>query len=209
MNTKIEGSHWGKKGISYIITSISTVGCTQWQMMLFMFMWIMGWHYRKLSGFLIFHPSPEKKLFKLKLSLKYIFVYRMGKKDKTTPRLFYNYLQTNSAYMQSPFQKSVDIHYFVLFVLSMCVYLVMHGPSQIFKTSIIKKVLRVHFQPKAQLFNTHCPDLRQLVPITMHKHTTESGIHHGGQLLSVFSQLQHTNIKQSHSDTHILYRKTK
>lgn len=118
MNTKIEGSHWGKKEFhikllpSLLLVALSDKWCC--------LMWIKGWHYRKLSGFLIFHPSPEKKnnlLFRRKLSLKYIFVYRMVKKDKTTPRLCYNYLQTNSAYMQSPFQKSVDIH----FLSSLCV----------------------------------------------------------------------------------------
>lgn len=85
----------------------------------------------------------------------------------------------------------------------------MQGPSQIFKAPIIKEVLRVHFQPEAQLLHTHCPNLRQSVPITVHKHTAESGIHHGGQLLFVFSQLQHANIKQSYWDTHILHTNTK
>lgn len=66
-------------------------------------------------------------------------------------------------------------------------YLVMQCPPNVFKTSIIKKALGVRFHPNTQLLNTHCTDLRQSVPVTVHKDTTESGVHQRGQLLSVLS----------------------
>lgn len=80
--------------------------------------------------------------------------------------------------------------------------LIMKGPSQVFKTSIIEEVFRVSFQPHTQLFNTRCPDLRQSVSVTVHKDSTKGGIHHGGKLLSVLPQLQHICMKHMRINMH-------
>lgn len=78
---------------------------------------------------------------------------------------------------------------------TLCVYLVMQGPSQIFKTSVIEEMFRIRFQPNAQFLNTNCPDVWQQVPVTVHKHTAEHAVHHGGYVLPVLPQLKHTHVK--------------
>lgn len=80
--------------------------------------------------------------------------------------------------------------------------LIMKGPSQVFKTSIIEEVFRVSFQPLAQLFDTCRPGLRQPVPVTVHKDSPKGGVHHGGKLLSVLSQLQHIRMKHMYINMH-------
>lgn len=59
-------------------------------------------------------------------------------------------------------------------------------------------MFRVQFQPNAQLLNANCPDLRQLVPVTVHKHTTKHTIHHGGHLLFVLMQLQDKHMENAY-----------
>lgn len=46
-------------------------------------------------------------------------------------------------------------------------------------------MFRVQFKPNTQLLNANCPDVRQLVPVTVHKHTTEHATYQGENLLSV------------------------
>lgn len=83
----------------------------------------------------------------------------------------------------------------------MCVHLVVQGPSQVFKTSVIEEVFGIVFQPHAQLLDTSHPDLRQQVPVTVHKHPAEHAVHHGEHLLSVLPQLQNKGEQSSRSDS--------
>lgn len=59
-------------------------------------------------------------------------------------------------------------------------------------------MFRVQFKPNTQLLNANCPDFRQLVPVTVHKHTTEHATYHGGNLLAVLLQLQDTHMEHAY-----------
>lgn len=60
-------------------------------------------------------------------------------------------------------------------------------------------MFRVQFQPNTQLLDANCPDFRQLVPVTVHKHATEHATYHGGKLLSVLLQLPDTHMEHAYT----------
>lgn len=60
-------------------------------------------------------------------------------------------------------------------------------------------MFRVQFKPNTQLLNANCSDFRQLVPVTVHKHTTEHDSSHGENLFSFLSQLQDKHMKQAYT----------
>lgn len=73
------------------------------------------------------------------------------------------------------------------------IHLVVQCPSQVLETFVIQEILGVGLDPNAQLGNTGGPDVRQQVPVAMHKDAAEHGVHHGTHFFSVLLQLGETH----------------